>query len=116
MITSRRHRDLIRRQRDAHQAELEACRRDLARCGNRIEALQNDLFKCQGLYTEVCGQRDGYARQLAHAERLSDERLLRSEDFEQRLKTMMRRNPQLLESWIRKRNRIHGVHGQGLSL
>ena len=109
MITSRRHRSLIRRQRDAHQAELEACRRELARCGNRIEALQSDL-------AEARQQRDGYARQLAHAERLSDERLLRSEDFEQRLKTMMRRNPQLLESSIRKRNRIHGVHGQGLSL
>ena len=45
---------------------------------------------------------------LTAVERALDQRFLSDQDFGRRLELLMRRNPRLLENWIRQRERIHG--------
>lgn len=41
---------------------------------------------------------------------VADQQFLNGPAFEQHLGDLMRRNPQLLETWIRQRQRVHGTH------
>jgi hypothetical protein len=51
---------------------------------------------------------DQVRAEAAERVRLADRQFVDDAGFEQRLRTIMRRDPQLLERWIRQRNRING--------